>query len=172
MAKVANLLSAVSERRGGNDAMAIMLAAQSSMATALVKGVEGEIAGQLEKVLGDRLHGVQKEDEQAVFSALETALQAFVVRQMAAGEEAVVSTLKTALRGYIRERVEAIQIPVPEVVERVVERVVESGAADREPQPVTVQRKDGIIDTVRVGDVTYDVKRNKQGLIKEVRPRA
>lgn len=172
MAKVANLLSAVSERRGGNDAMAIMLAAQSSMATALVKGVEGEIAGQLEKVLGDRLPGVQKEVEQAVFSALETALQAFVVRQMAAGEAAVVSTLKAALRGYIQEQVAAIDIPAPEVVERVVERVVESGAADREPQPVTVQRKDGIVDTVKVGDVTFDVKRNKQGLIKEVCPRA
>lgn len=172
MAKVANLLAAVNSRSAAPDMGAMILAAQTAMATALVKGVEGEIAGQLEKVVGERLPEVQKEVEAAVFSALETALQAFVVRQMAAGEEAVVSTLKTALRGYIRERVEAIQIPVPEVVERVIERVVESGASDREPQPVTVQRKDGIIDTVRVGDVTYDVKRNKQGLIKEVRPRA
>lgn len=40
------------------------------------------------------------------------------------------------------------------------------------PKPITVQRKDGMISGVKVGEVAYDVVRNKAGLIKEVRPRA
>jgi hypothetical protein len=40
------------------------------------------------------------------------------------------------------------------------------------PKPIMVQRKDGMISGVKVGEVAYDVVRNKAGLIKEVRPRA
>lgn len=36
---------------------------------------------------------------------------------------------------------------------------------------MTVQRKDGMIDTVKQGGKTFDVIRNKQGFIKEVRER-
>ena len=39
------------------------------------------------------------------------------------------------------------------------------------PKTVSVTRKDGVIVGVSVGDTKYDVVRNKQGLIKEVRPR-
>lgn len=100
--------------------------------------------------------------------------KAIVATEMQALEQRVCENLKPLSEAEIRTIVKAVakavvddaisQIEMPEPMER-------EDDEDEEPKTVTVQRKDGIISIVKVGETSYDVIRNKSGLIKEVRPR-
>jgi hypothetical protein len=94
--------------------------------------------------------------------------------QLQAALDKLQSSLEASLKAYVALQIELL--PVPEkVIERTIETVreIEREAADEEEEslPMTVQRKDGLIVSVKRGDEYYDVIRNKQGFIKEVRPR-
>lgn len=95
--------------------------------------------------------------------------------QLQAALDKLQASLEASLKAYVALQIELL--PVPEkVIERTVETVreIEREATEdeeEEPLPMTVQRKDGMIVSVKRGDEYYDVIRNKQGFIKEVRPR-
>ena len=94
--------------------------------------------------------------------------------QVCAECASITSTLENALRAFVKAEIAALPVPERVIVERTVETVTERVDAEKdedEMEAITVQRKDGIISTVKKGDLTYDVIRNKSGLIKEVRPR-
>ena len=125
------------------DIAAIIMAGQTAMAEVITRNFSGEISGKVKAEVSACVEGMCAKVEAAVMSRVDQK---------------------------IREAIAAI--PVPErVVERITERV-EAEEREDEPQTVTVQRKDGLINGVKVGSVAYDVVRNKQGMIKEVRPRA
>lgn len=95
-----------------------------------------------------------------------------IAQQVCAECETITKTLEKALKAFVRAEIAAIPVPERVIVERTVETVTERAEEDEdEMEAITVQRKDGIISTVKKGDLTYDVIRNKSGLIKEVRPR-
>lgn len=124
------------------DIASIILASQAAMADVITRNFKGEIKDQ-----------VCAECE-AIKKEMAHSLIALVERQV---KEAVAD------------------LPIPErVIERITERVEAKEEADEDEPPMvmTVQRKDGMIDTVKQGGKTFDVIRNKQGFIKEVRERA
>ena len=124
------------------DIAAVILASQTARADIVTRNFKGEIA---EKVCAEC---------DAMYAKLEAAMEAMVKREA----QSAVSAL-----------------PVPErVIERITERVEAKEEADEDDPPMvmTVQRKDGMIETVKQGGKTFDVIRNKSGLIKEVRERA
>ena len=97
-----------------------------------------------------------------------------IAQQVCAECETITKTLEKALRAFVKAEIAALPVPERVIVERIVETVTERVDAEEdedEMEAITVQRKDGIISTVKKGDLTYDVIRNKSGLIKEVRPR-
>ena len=121
-------------------------------------------------------------DISAMLIASQTAISEAIVKKYSAEIAAKVQAVIAAEIPKVQARVEAAvtaeakriieAMPIPErVIERVVETVTEREERDETPKPVTVQRKDGVIASVKVGDCSYDVIRNKQGMIKEVRPR-
>ena len=125
-----------------SDLASIVMASQTAMADIITRNFKGEIKDQ-----------VCSECE-AIKAELARSLIALVERQV-----------KDALA----------DLPIPErVIERITERVEakEDAKEDEPPMVMTVQRKDGMIDTVKQGGKTFDVIRNKQGFIKEVRERA
>lgn len=125
-----------------SDLASIVMASQTAMADIITRNFKGEIKDQ-----------VCSECE-AIKAELARSLIALVERQV-----------KDALA----------DLPIPErVIERITERVEakEEAKEDEPPMVMTVQRKDGMIDTVKQGGKTFDVIRNKQGFIKEVRERA
>jgi len=125
-----------------SDLASIVMASQTAMADIITRNFKGEIKDQ-----------VCSECE-AIKAELARSLIALVERQV-----------KDALA----------DMPIPErIIERITERVEakEEAKEDEPPMVMTVQRKDGMIDTVKQGGKTFDVIRNKQGFIKEVRERA
>lgn len=125
-----------------SDLASIVMASQTAMADIITRNFKGEIKDQ-----------VCSECE-AIKAELARSLIALVERQV-----------KDALA----------DMPIPErIIERITERVEakEEAKEDEPPMVMTVQRKDGMIDTVKQGGKTFDVVRNKQGFIKEVRERA
>lgn len=125
-----------------SDLASIVMASQTAMADIITRNFKGEIKDQV----CSECEGIKAD--------LARSLIALVERQV-----------KDALA----------DLPVPErVIERIVERVEakEEAEEDEPPMVMTVQRKDGMIDTVKQGGKTFDVIRNKQGFIKEVRERA
>lgn len=125
-----------------SDVASIVMASQTAMADIITRNFKGEIKDQ-----------VCSECE-AIKAELARSLIALVERQV-----------KDALA----------DLPIPErIIERITERVEakEEAKEDEPPMVMTVQRKDGMIDTVKQGGKTFDVIRNKQGFIKEVRERA
>lgn len=120
------------------------------------------------------------QDIAAVILASQTAMADVITRnfkgeikdQVCAECASITSTLENALRAFVKAEIAALPVPERVIVERTVETVTErEEREDDEPKTVTVQRKDGVISTVKVGSVTFDVVRNKQGLIKEAVPR-
>ena len=120
------------------------------------------------------------QDIAAVILASQTAMADVITRnfkgeikdQVCAECASITSTLENALRAFVKAEIAALPVPERAIVERTVETVTErEEREDDEPKTVTVQRKDGVISTVKVGSVTFDVVRNKQGLIKEAVPR-
>ncbi len=125
-----------------SDLASIVMASQTAMADIITRNFKGEIKDQ-----------VCSECE-AIKAELARSLIALVERQV-----------KDALA----------DMPIPErIIERITERVEakEEAKEDEPPMVMTVQRKDGMIDTVKRGGKTFDVIRNKQGFMKEVRERA
>ena len=123
-------------------------------------------------------------DIASIILASQTAMADVITRnfkgeikdQVCAECDAIKKEMAHSLIALVERHVkEAVaDLPVPErVIERIVERVEAKEAPEAEPPMVmTVQRKDGMIDTVKQGGKTFDVIRNKQGFIKEVRERA
>ena len=122
------------------------------------------------------------QDLAAIILSSQTAMADVITRnfkgeikeQVCAECETITKTLEKALRAFVKSEIAALPVPERVIVERIVETVTERVDAEEdedEMEAITVQRKDGIISTVRKGDLTYDVIRNKSGLIKEVRPR-
>ena len=125
------------------DIAAIVMAGQASMADVITRNFSGEISDKVKAEVNGCIDGMCARVEAAVMARVDQKIQ------------------------------EAISaIPIPErVIERITERVEEEDEEEDKPQVVTVQRKDGLISGVKVGEIPYDVIRNKQGMIKEVRPR-
>lgn len=125
-----------------SDLASIVMASQTAMADIITRNFKGEIKDQV----CSECEGIKAD--------LARSLIALVERQV-----------KDALA----------DMPIPErIIERITERVEakEEAKEDEPPMVMTVQRKDGMIDTVKQGGKTFDVIRNKQGFIKEVRERA
>ncbi len=125
-----------------SDLASIVMASQTAMADIITRNFKGEIKDQV----CSECEGIKAD--------LARSLIALVERQV-----------KDALA----------DLPIPErIIERITERVEakEEAKEDEPPMVMTVQRKDGMIDTVKQGGKTFDVIRNKQGFIKEVRERA
>lgn len=118
---------------------------------------------------------------QAMFADIVTRnlkgeIKAEVAAALSQGFPEFVAQVRTIIMDEVRQEMRAMiaAIPVPEkVIERIVERVEkrEDDNEDEAPEPITVQRKDGLITSVKHGGKSYDIVRNKMGLIKEVRPR-
>jgi hypothetical protein len=125
------------------DIAAIVMAGQTAMADVITRNFSGEIKDQ-------------------------------VCAECDAIKKEMAHSLIALVERHVKEAV--ADLPVPErVIERIVERVEAKEDAEEESEPpmvMTVQRKDGMIDTVKQGGKTFDVIRNKQGFIKEVRERA
>lgn len=124
------------------DIAAIVMAGQTAMADVITRNFKGEIKDQ-------------------------------VCAECDAIKKEMAHSLIALVERHVKEAV--ADLPVPErVIERIVERVEakEEAEEDEPPMVMTVQRKDGMIDTVKQGGKTFDVIRNKQGFIKEVRERA
>ena len=93
--------------------------------------------------------------------------RAIVSQEMADLERRVSSLTITEaqVKAIVDQAISEIEMPeMPEMPEM-------EEPEDDEPKAITVQRKDGVIASVKVGDVTYDIVRNKQGLIKQAVPR-
>ena len=149
MAKLTSLLDHANRQRmvvpqsPTTDIAAIIMAGQTAMAEVITRNFSGEISDK-------------------------------VKAEMAACMGDMCARVEAAVMARVDERIQkAISaMPTPErIIERITERE-EPEEEEDEPQTVTVQRKDGMIAGVKVGKTAYDVVRNKQGMIKEVRPRA
>jgi len=148
MAKLTSLIEHAQRQRAVTpsnptaDIASIILASQTAMADVITRNFKGEIKDQ-------------------------------VCAECDAIKKEMAHSLIALVERHVKEAV--ADLPVPErVIERIVERVEakEEAEEDEPPMVMTVQRKDGMISGVKVGEVAYDVVRNKAGLIKEVRPRA
>lgn len=148
MAKLTSLIEHAQRQRAVTpsnptaDIASIILASQTAMADVITRNFKGEIKDQ-------------------------------VCAECAAIEKKMADSLISLVERYVKDAV--ADLPVPErVIERIVELVEakEEAEEDEPPMVMTVQRKDGMIDTVKQGGKTFDVIRNKQGFIKEVRERA
>jgi len=148
MAKLTSLIEHAQRQRAVTpsnptaDIASIILASQTAMADVITRNFKGEIKDQ-------------------------------VCAECDAIKKEMAHSLIALVERHVKEAIDAL--PVPErVIERIVERVEAKEEAMEESEPpmvMTVQRKDGMIDTVKQGGKTFDVIRNKQGFIKEVRER-
>ena len=127
---------------------ALILQSQNTLADILTRNFNGEIANQAKAIVITEMRDLEMRLRDALKPPSMEEVQAYV-------EERV--------RQAVSEAFSAIEWPEPEEDE---------GEEEEAPKTVSVVRKDGVINGVKVGDVSYDVIRNKQGLIKEVRPRA
>jgi len=126
---------------------ALILQSQNTLADILTRNFTGEIANQAKAIIVTEMRDLEMRLRDALKPPSLEELQAYI-------EERV--------RQHISEAISAIEWPEPEEDE---------DEEEEAPKTVSVTRKDGVIVGVSVGDTKYDVVRNKQGLIKEVRPR-
>ena len=125
-----------------SDIASIIMSSQAAMADVITRNFKGEIKDQ-------------------------------VCAECAAIEKKMADSLISLVERYVKDAV--ADLPVPErVIERITERVEakEEAKEDEPPMVLSVQRQDGVISSVKQGGKTFDVVRNKQGFIKEVRERA
>lgn len=121
---------------------------------------------------GNDLAAIILSSQTAMADVITRNFKGEIAQQVCAECETITKTLEKALKAFVRAEISALPVPERVIVERTVETVTERAEEDEdEMEAITVQRKDGIISTVKKGDLTYDVIRNKSGLIKEVRPR-
>ena len=122
-------------------------------------------------------------DLASIVMASQTAMADIITRnfkgeikdQVCSECEAIKAELARSLIALVERQVKdaLADLPIPErIIERITEREEPEEEEDEPPMVMTVQRKDGMIDTVKQGGKTFDVIRNKQGFIKEVRERA
>lgn len=149
MAKLTSLIEHAQRQRvtapapQTTDIAAIVMAGQAAMADVITRNFSGEIS--------DKVQAKVKAEVASCMDGMAARIEASVLAR-------VDTLIKNAVAS----------LPAPEkVVERVIERIERE--EDDEPKTITVQRKDGLIAGVKVGDDAYTVIRNKQGLIKEVR---
>jgi len=127
---------------------ALILQSQNTLADILTRNFTGEIANQAKSIIVTEMRDLEMRLRDALKPPSMEELQAYI-------EERV--------RQHISEAISAIEWPEPEE---------DDDEEEEAPKTVSVTRKDGVIVGVSVGDTKYDVVRNKQGLIKEVKPRA
>lgn len=121
------------------------------------------------------------QDIAAIILASQTAMADVITRnfkgeiaqQVCAECETITKTLEKALRAFVKAEIAALPVPERVIVERITEAVTEREEEDEaeDMEPITVQRKDGVMVTAKKGDTTFDIIRNKAGFIKEIRPR-
>jgi len=126
---------------------ALILQSQNTLADILTRNFTGEIANQAKAIIVTEMRDLEMRLRDALKPPSLEELQAYI-------EERV--------RQHLSDAMSAIEWPEPEEDE---------DEEEEAPKTVSVTRKDGVIVGVSVGDTKYDVVRNKQGLIKEVRPR-
>ena len=127
---------------------ALILQSQNTLADILTRNFNGEIANQAKAIVITEMRDLEMRLRDALKPPSMEEVQAYV-------EERV--------RQAVSEAFSAIEWPEPEEDE---------DEEEEAPKTVSVVRKDGVIVEASIGDRKYDVIRNKQGLIKEVRPRA
>lgn len=119
-------------------------------------------------------------DIAAIVMAGQTAMADVITRNFS-GEisDKVKSEVAGAIDGLASRVEAAVMARVGSEIARAIEAMPKPEVAyypkpelEEAPKPIMVQRKDGMISGVKVGEVAYDVVRNKAGLIKEVRLRA
>ena len=150
MSRLANVLQMAqmpTQRDTTAELSALILQSQNTLADILTRNFTGEIANQAKAIIVTEMRDLEMRLRDALKPPSLEELQAYI-------EERV--------RQHISEAISAIEWPEPEEDE---------DEEEEAPKTVSVTRKDGVIVGVSVGDTKYDVVRNKQGLIKEVRPR-
>ena len=150
MSRLANVLQMAqmpTQRDTTAELSALILQSQNTLADILTRNFTGEIANQAKSIIVTEMRDLEMRLRDALKPPSMEELQAYI-------EERV--------RQHISEAISAIEWPEPEEDE---------DEEEEAPKTVSVTRKDGVIVGVSVGDTKYDVVRNKQGLIKEVRPR-
>ena len=150
MSRLANVLQMAqmpTQRDTTAELSALILQSQNTLADILTRNFTGEIANQAKAIIVTEMRDLEMRLRDALKPPSMEELQAYI-------EERV--------RQHISEAISAIEWPEPEEDE---------DEEEEAPKTVSVTRKDGVIVGVSVGDTKYDVVRNKQGLIKEVRPR-
>lgn len=150
MSRLANVLQMAqmpTQRDTTAELSALILQSQNTLADILTRNFTGEIANQAKAIIVTEMRDLEMRLRDALKPPSLEELQAYI-------EERV--------RQHLSEAISAIEWPEPEEDE---------DEEEEAPKTVSVTRKDGVIVGVSVGDTKYDVVRNKQGLIKEVRPR-
>ena len=150
MSRLANVLQMAqmpTQRDTTAELSALILQSQNTLADILTRNFTGEIANQAKAIIVTEMRDLEMRLRDALKPPSMEELQAYI-------EERV--------RQHISDAMSAIEWPEPEEDE---------DEEEEAPKTVSVTRKDGVIVGVSVGDTKYDVVRNKQGLIKEVRPR-
>ena len=119
----------------------------------------------------------QTTDIAAIVMAGQTAMADVITRNFSGEISAKVREEVGACMDGLAGRVEAaVMARVDSAIQSAIEGIKapeiepEEPEDDESPKVITVQRKDGLIASVKVGEKAYHVVRNKQGLIKEVRP--
>ena len=126
---------------------ALILQSQNTLADILTRNFTGEIANQAKSIIVTEMRDLEMRLRDALKPPSMEEVQAYV---------------SECVRQAVSEAFSAIEWPEPEEDE---------GEEEEAPKTVSVVRKDGVIVEASIGDIKYDVIRNKQGLIKEVRPR-
>lgn len=150
MSRLANVLQMSqmpAQRDTTAELSALILQSQNTLADILTRNFTGEIANQAKAIIVTEMRDLEMRLRDALKPPSMEEVQAYV-------EERV--------RQAVSEAFSAIEWPEPDEDE---------DEEEDEPKTVSVVRKDGVISGVKVGDTQYDVIRNKQGLIKEVKPR-
>lgn len=142
------VMAAQPQRDTTAELSALILQSQNTLADILTRNFTGEIANQAKAIIVTEMRDLEMRLRDALKPPSMEELQAYI-------EERV--------RQHISEAISAIEWPEPEE---------DDDEEEEAPKTVSVTRKDGVIVGVSVGDTKYDVVRNKQGLIKEVKPRA
>lgn len=150
MSRLANVLQMAqmpTQRDTTAELSALILQSQNTLADILTRNFTGEIANQAKAIIVTEMRDLEMRLRDALKPPSMEEVQAYV---------------SECVRQAVSEAFSAIEWPEPEEDE---------DEEEEAPKTVSVVRKDGVINGVKVGDVSYDVIRNKQGLIKEVRPR-
>lgn len=147
LADVLHMANMPRPRDPAADMSALILQSQNVLADILTRNFTGEIANQAKAIVLSEMRDLEVRLREVL-----KPVSAEEIREM----------VDQSVREAVSEAISAIEWPEPEE---------DPEEPEEAPKTVSVQRRDGVISTVSVGEVTYDVVRNKQGLIKEVRPR-